>query len=288
MSSSPCPDCTQPLQIVAEHCPHCARPGRYPNVLLASQAADVAALDDRLQKAEARASARGAATNVQDFSAALADSKAVIARPRGELERLASNDNQVYATYYQLIDAEARVPDDDKWDALRRGTDEALFPGQKEKVRFAALTLDAVGVLNYGACQMTLRAPMIAHRASVFEENTAAFMEKHEVKLKDAPASAVGFRAPWGDRAKVCVAKLADEITPATTQAMRPGILLHQGATSAEDRFVEVHIWGPMTIRSFERVVFLRSKDRKKLHKSDEKVLHAQLAKLGVGFEVRP
>jgi len=40
-----------------------------------------------------------------------------------------------------------------------------------------------------------------------------------------------------------------------------------------------------MTIRSFEHVVFLRSKDRKRLNKSDEK---AQLAKLGVGFEVRP
>ena len=83
MSSSPCPDCAQPLQIVAEHCPHCARPGRYPNVLLASQAADVAALDLRVQEAEASASARGAATNVQDFYAAMAGSKAVIARPRG-------------------------------------------------------------------------------------------------------------------------------------------------------------------------------------------------------------
>lgn len=288
MSSSPCPDCAQPLQIVAEHCPHCARPGRYPNVLLASQAADVAALDDRLQKAEASARSRGATTNVQDFSAALAGSKAVIARPRGELERLASNDNQIYATYYQLIDAEARVPDDDKWDALRRGTDEALFPGQKEKIRFAALTLEPVGVINYGACQMTLRTPMIEHRASVFEENTAVFMENHKVLVKDAPASAVGFRASWDDRAKVCVAKLADEITPTTTPGMHSGILVHQGATSAEDRFVEVHVWGPMTIRSFEHVVFLRSKDRKKLHKSDEKVLHAQLAKLGVGFEVRP
>lgn len=181
-----------------------------------------------------------------------------------------------------------RVPDDDKWDALRRGTDEALFPGQKEKIRFAALTLDVVGVLNYGACQMTLRTPMIAHRASVFEENTAVFMEKNEIKLKDAPVAAVGYRAPWGDRAKVGVAKLADEITPATMPGMYPSVLVHQGATSADDRFVEVHVWGPMTIRSFEHVVFLRSKDRKKLHKSDERVLRAQLAKLGAGFEVRP
>jgi hypothetical protein len=288
MSISPCPDCAQPLSIMATHCPHCARPGRYPNVLMASQAADVAALDDRVQKAEARASARGAAVNVQDFSAALAGSKAVIARPRGELERLASNDNQIYATYYQLIEAEARVPDDDRWDALRRVTDEALFPGQKEKIHFAALTLDAVGVLNYGACQMTLRTPMIAHRASVFEENTVVFMEKHQVKLTEAPAAAVGFRAPWADRAKVCVAKLADEIKPATTPAMHASLLVHQGATPAEDRFVEIHAWGPMTIRSFEHVVFLRSKDRKKLHKSDERALQAQLAKLGVGFEVRP
>lgn len=180
------------------------------------------------------------------------------------------------------------MPDDDQWDALRRGTDEALFPGQKEKIRFAALTLDVVGVLNYGACQMTLRTPMIAHRASVFEENTAVFMEKNEIKLKDAPIAAIGYRAPWADRTKICVAKLADEITPATTPGMSPSVLVHQGATSADDRFVEVHVWGPMTMRSFEHVVFLRSKDRKRLHKSDEKALNAQLAKLGAGFEVRP
>jgi len=227
MSFNPCSSCAQQVHIDTEQCPHCARPGRYPNVLRAGQPADIAALDARLQSAEANASARGAAANVQDFSAALAGSKAVIARPRGELERLASSDNQIYATYYQLIDANARVPDDDKWDALRRVTDEALFPGQKEKIRFAALTLDAVGVLNYGACQMTLRTPMIAHRASVLEENSVVFMEKRQVKLTDAPAAAMGFRAPWDDRAKVCVAKLADEITPAMTPDLHAGILVH-------------------------------------------------------------
>jgi hypothetical protein len=33
---------------------------------------------------------------------------------------------------------------------------------------------------------------------------------------------------------------------------------MKQGKTSADDEFVEIHVWGPMTIRSFEQVT-LRS-----------------------------
>jgi hypothetical protein len=46
-----------------------------------------------------------------------------------------------------------------------------------------------------------------------------------------------------------------------TLPSQYPGLLLHQGLTSKEDSFVEVHIWGPMTIRTVEQVIFSPTTD---------------------------
>src|SRR6185295_8909257 len=94
---------------------------------------------------------------------------------------------------------------------------------------------------------------MIAHRATVFEENSATFLKRH------AYEPPIGHRAAWGERGKLCVAKLAARIGPGTPEAQFPGILVRTGATSAEDDFVEVHIWGPMSLRTVERIVVTRT-----------------------------
>jgi hypothetical protein len=36
-------------------------------------------------------------------------------------------------------------------------------------------------------------------------------------------------------------------------------ILLSEGATTADDKFVEVHIWGPLTMRAFDQVTLTGS-----------------------------
>ena len=54
---------------------------------------------------------------------------------------------------------------------MRVFADDALFPGYKEQIRFAALSLDGKGLSSYGECTLILRDHMIAHRASVLEGN---------------------------------------------------------------------------------------------------------------------
>lgn len=249
--------CGQPLPASESVCPHCGRPSLFPNVRAVSRQDERTALEDRYQKARLGAAGRGAEHVVGEFESAVARSEAVLARSATEVHRLATNEKAIYATYYQRIEGGARLPDGDKWDVLRSLADDVLFPGYRKNVRFAALTLDGVGLYHYGECSMTLRTEMIAHRATLLEENSAVFMQRPGVTFANAAASPRGYRSSWADRAKLCVAKLAAKLQIGTAPREFPGLLLRQGKTPEDDDFVEVHIFGPLTIRTVARVIYM-------------------------------
>lgn len=277
----PCPDCGNDFVVSADKCPHCGRPGHYPNVYAAEAADETAAIQRRYQAAKADAATRGATSAVNSFETAAGAARVVIARPEGELQRLITSDQQLYATYYQLLNSGVMHPTGSEWDLLRRLADELIFTGYREQIRFGALSLDGVGVINYGDCFIVLRTDMIAHRSSVFEENSALFMEHHDIKVSRAHGLPLGYRATWEQRVKLCVAKLAAKIDAATRAGTYSTLLLRQGATSADDDFVEVHIYGQMTIRTVEEVVFsprLKRRPRQIVSKANR----ARLAKFGV------
>jgi len=278
-----CPECGNSFPGSEERCPHCARPGLYPNVFTAEDVAEADALERRYQLARQAGMSRGidADAAIENFEIAIATTRAVIARPVAELQRLTTNDNEVYATFYQLLKAGVRLPTGEKWDTLRGVADEALFSGYKEHIRFAALSLDGSGLMNYGKCFIILRTEMIAHRASVFEENSVLFMEHQDIRMKDAHKLPHGYRATWENRAKLCVAKLAAKIDGATLPDAYSGLLLQQGRTSEEDDFVEVHIWGPMTIRTVEEVS-LNPREKRAARAITSRASRERLAKFGV------
>jgi hypothetical protein len=260
----PCDHCGHSFHISKQLCPHCARPALYGNVFAAEDPDEIAALQQRYDEAKLAAQSRGARALrvVESFEAEISNTRAVIARSAGELQRLSTSDNEVYATFYQWLKAGVRIPAGEKWDTLRSVADEALFPNYKEHISFAALSLDGMGLPNYGECFIVLRTEMIAHRASVFEENSVIFMKHHGVKMEEAHKLPRGYRATWDGRGKLCVAKLAGRIDDATPPVAYSGILLRQGSTSEDDDFVEAHVWGPMTIRTIERVIFNKPTSR--------------------------
>jgi hypothetical protein len=253
--SIPCDSCGNEIPQSSETCPHCGRPGIYWNVFAAQEPAELAELTARYQRAKDEATARGAAAVFTDFERALGNSRAVIARPENEVLRLASSTRQLYATYYQLIEAGVRLPDGDEWDILRELADVVLFSKYKDSIRFATLSLDGIGLSNYGSCSVVLKEEMIAHRTSVLEENSALFVERHGIRISKAPNVPKGRRATWASRAKLCVTKLSKKLTATTRPDDYSGILLKQGASSNDDEFVEAHIFGPITVRSIERVI---------------------------------
>lgn len=247
-------------------CPHCGRPSLYPNIRAAEEPAEVAALEKRYRLAESDARRRGAGAALHDFERAINGTVAILARSSNELLRLATGDDEIYATFYQLIGAGVKSHTMDEWSLLRAIADEALFSGYKQNIRFAALSLDNLGLSNYGECSVLLRDDMIAHRASVFEENSTMFMEHHKIRMSAAYKLPLGYRAKWDDRGKLCVAKLSKKIDASTLIGAYSELLLRQGATTADDDFVEVHICGPMTARTFEQVTITQgSKSAKRV-----------------------
>jgi hypothetical protein len=126
---------------------------------------------------------------------------------------------------------------------------------------------------------------MIAHRASVFEENSVTWMAKHRINLSDVENLPKGYRAPWNDRAKLAVAKLANKIQPNVPPDSFASLLLQQGTTVENDQFIEVHIWGPMTIRTFKHVIIKRP--QRPANRVILKALQEKLQKAGVTLEVK-
>jgi hypothetical protein len=275
-----CSFCGNEVPPPSQACPHCGRPGRFWNVLAADEPEERAALDRRYQAARNDADARNVGAILLDFENVLSNSKAVIARFESEVQRLAHSTRQLHSTYYKLRDAELRLPDGNEWDILRELADTVLFPNYKEHIRFGALSLDGSGLPNYGECAIVLREGMIAHRASVFEENSALFVERHEIKISRKPNVPKGYRASWGERARLGIAKLHSQIDSATSPDKYSQILLKAGATSADDDFIEVHIFGPMTVLTMERVIVLAQQTSKRA--TIVKAIKSKLAKHNV------
>jgi hypothetical protein len=257
----------------------------YPNVRDANEPDEARALDDRYQRAKAIATARGVSGAVQDFEDALTGSVAVIARSINELERLASNDDEIYATYYELIDGGVRSHRRDTWSVRRALADEALFPGYKDHIRFGALTLNGLGLTYYGACSLVLREEMIAHRASVFEENSTIFMGNQQIEMDKADQLPKGYRASWENRAKLCIAKLANQVDDKTDPDRYSELLVQQEGEREDANFVEVHIYGSLTRRTLERVIV--SEPLRDEHRIIVKALMERLSEANVQLEVR-
>ena len=259
-----CSHCGNEVPPPSQLCPHCGQGGRFWNVLAANESDERAALAHRYDKAKRDAHNRKADGVIQGFESAVAGSKVVIARYYSEVLRLASSPRQIYGTFYQLVDAGIRLPEGNQWDILRELADTVLFPGYKKEIRFGALSIDDQGLPNWGDCSIVLREPMIAERASVFEENSALFVERRNVKISRTVKLPKGFRATWQEREKLAVAKLGDRIDSATTPDKYSQILLDPGATSEDDDFIEVHIFGPMTVLTMERVVVIAAQPSKR------------------------
>ena len=106
-------------------------------------------------------------------------------------------------------------------------------------------------------------------------------MDHQDIKMRDADKLPHGYRATWENRDKLCVAKLAAKIDAATLPDAYSGLLLQQGMTSEDDDFVEVHIWGPMTIRTVEEVS-LNPREKRAARAITSQANRQRLAKFGV------
>lgn len=278
-----CAFCGHEFPAHLDRCHHCARPGLFPNVRAAEEPGEQAELQARYQVAIDDADSRAALNEIRAFEAAVAVSEAVATRDVSDVLALATRDTAIYQTYYELLEGGARVAEGSEWDTRRALADDVIFPNYKNHVRFAALSLDGLGLPHYGNCHLVYREEMIEYRATAFWENAGVWAQRDEVRA-DPLHPPKGYRSTWQQRATLAVAKLAHIISPGMTPDTFPGILMQPGATGDDDQFVEVHIWGSVTRRAFKRVS-VRTQDP---HGTLERLLEERLTAAGVEVRFMP
>jgi len=216
------------------------------------------------------------------FEAAMAESKAAICKSIAAVGAIVENDNVMYINYYKAVYSQARIPEDNEWDASRESYDSALYPYYYREITFAALTLNNRGVSGYGDFCLTLNSRLIANRAAVFETNSFNFIKK---QMESGGIDPAGYRSSWPLRAKLAVAKLGGSLTISTVDALFPVILLGSGERAGD--FMEVHIYGSIHRRAIERVVRIG----KKVRRQDAvliKSMKRKLTEFGADYEEAP
>jgi hypothetical protein len=279
-----CPECENAIDAWVDRCRHCQTAVEFPNVRAAKRAGEVQALETRRQKAFDGVDVL-TESRINAFEQRVAtDSKALINRSIQSLANMLSSEDDVSNNFYSLVDAALRLPESDVWNKVRVVADDIAFPRFKENIRFAALALDDRGLVHYGGCAVVIKSSMIAARTSVMDENSLLWVNSQVAAgdLFSVVELPLGHRAPWSGRGKLAVTKLHSWLR-ADTSVDDASLLLRVGTSGAEDEFIEVHIWGPLTAAAIDSVALPPAADRReRLYKQ---VLIDRLDALGIAWQ---
>ena len=278
MSLLNCQRCGLGVPDSVEKCPTCGHYAGPPNVRAARGADEVTALNRRYEEAVERSKAGGSYPQLIWLEEEAKASFAVVNVGLDFLFHFVTNDKQLYSTYSLATRGQIRKPASRSNEEDRLAVEAKLFGGYGDEIRYAALSADGSGVKSYGAFTLRLRDIAISDRATLLEVNSFDFVEKHGIGVRGRPPN--GYRAAWEDRHRLVVAKLAGRISPSTSRAELPTMLLRSEGDRATDDFVEVHIFGTFDINAVESV----TGDSSRLSKDEQAMLSivkAQLLKLG-------
>jgi hypothetical protein len=256
-------NCGHQMPLSMTGCPHCGRPSLFPNVDQAGLDDEREALNRRFETAVAAAESRGAKARIEAFAEAVGQARAVSACSFGVVQQLAGSDSKLASTFYMRgvtdLSQGSYVLRSKPWNTIRPSAESAFFGDDvKKRIHFAALSPDNLGLTNYGECSITLRTELISFRTSLLEENMLVFFKEKCADYWPTERIPVGYRSTWADRTRLAVAKLAGRIESSTDDSQFASILLTRGATTADDGFIELHIHGNMTLRTFETIVLNR------------------------------
>jgi len=277
-NSTKCSFCSRRFPLDRTQCPHCAQPQLFPNVRLAEHEDERQKLIDRYEKAKEDCRRRGREKALAEFERVCDTSVAVFNCATLKLFRQIASGTDLFETYHDLESLRIRWerPVGHNWQKLRPQAEIELLGSDQhlDKLHYAALSLDGLGLDSYGDCTATLGEEMIRHRASCFEGNSALiYEEKHDFSAC--------LRSSWTERAKLCAAKCAGKLDKAMSSRDFPGMLLSKGVSQDDDEFVEVHVFGTMTAQTFQSVTI----DFSKLSHTEKtlwKAVKEKLAKNGV------
>ena len=248
-----CEHCGNTFPDSRNNCPHCAKPQIFPNVSKANSVLHKSRLDERFNRKRQECEADGRADVFERFQTAAAGSHALFACPLLKLHREVASGTEIFETYYQLEELRLRgtLFGQLDWERLRPQAEIELLGSHHhiENLHYACLSIDWDALSSYGDCIVRLDEQMIAHRASCFEGNTAVIFFVYgnfDHYL----------RSSWSDRGKLAATVFADQLQSGISDSEFPKILVSPGVDAVDDAFIEVHVFGTLTARSFSEVRF--------------------------------
>lgn len=247
-----CKKCSSELSEIEEKCPVCGDYAGHLNVRAAETREEKEALEARYLAALGQSKTDGREQAVISFDESMRKTCAVVNVDLKFLHQFITDDKVMYSNYELAEKGQTRRPAPPKDDSDRRTIGAMLFGLYAEEIRYAALSLDGSGLKSYGPYALKLSEIAIAERATLLEDNSYSFISKHGI----APRQAIppGYRATWGERHKLAVAKLSGQISAGTIEANHSKILMSGTGNRKTDEFIEVHIYGGFNNKAIESV----------------------------------
>jgi hypothetical protein len=184
------------------------------------------------------------------------------------------------STFHQQVASGARLAENNDFDPKRDGIESIIHPLYYDKIHYAALSLDVIGVKHYGEAHIMLHNKYIQNRTSFFEENPFNLVKK--LKLAAGEVLPAGYRSTWSERGKLALCKYH-----ANLKKDENGLDYFQKTLLVEGvnaDFIEAHIYGSIHMKCIEEVTLLSdaSNTAKVLFKAKKSVFLMKGIKLGV------
>jgi len=183
-----------------------------------------------------------------------AETQAVLCADLEKLEPLMQGKMQILPSYWDLHDFRSLASDAQggpNWHKMRQKAEIELVDSaqHRDRLHYAALSGNQTGLSHYGKCTILLREEMIAHRATVYRNNSAL-----EVNHSVGARLHSGGLAEWKNRGRLVATKLADQLQPGMGKDEFQQLLLRSGKPEnkgADDVFVEVLVFGELSLHAF-------------------------------------
>lgn len=252
----PCSRCGKAaLYGIEDRCRACYFPAAQlaPNVRLAERPNHAAALEARYRAVWDRAEQEGLGPGLQKLEETANRTVPVINVPVGLAHDLFFRNVALYAPYEAQVRAELRAPAHPEHDRRRLAVGSLLYGSYHEDIVYAALSVDGQGLMSYGPIHLELEEICVAYRATVLEENSYQFTERHG--LTPEKPLPLGFMACWKDRGKLAVAKLASQLHKDVDERDCALLLLREQGDRSSDEFLEVHVYGNFNFQAVRGIV---------------------------------
>ncbi len=247
-----CGVCNTAIPPAGINCDVCQTSIGFPNVRLANK--ESAALGSRYQMEMESVKARNVQNLAHNFENAVDKANVVMVRSFIDLISLIENENKLVSTFHQQVAGGARLAENNKYDPMRAAIESIVHPLYYEKIHYAALSLDLIGVKNtYGEAHIKLHDEYIKNRTTFFEENPFNLVKK--LKLSAGEPLPPGYRSSWLERGKLALCKYhANLKEDESGRDYFQDILLVQ---RDNPDYMEAHIYGSIHMKCIEAVTLL-------------------------------